>query len=223
MTVPFPPDEQPPSIPPASQHTVSTARTKPQRTTLWLSIVALVFLIVAIYCAVLAGRWASYGQEMDASNVVLGEEISRTRSDLSSAKVSLKTTREQLTTAQKRISELAREKAQAGDDRENQRIRAEDTAQLATRAFEASDALGECVAVQTDLVESLSDLTTAQSQLVVELAKSPGARDTTLVTQENERVGELSTVVRDAQEKIEQTCTEAINDYNTLITKLEES
>ena len=227
----------PPPLPlPANAHTPhigsdvpSNAQSKPptrKRRSRFIRI-ATVALISALFAGtvtsiVLAQRWSQYSTQVDAANVRLGEQISQTLADLDSAKASLSSTRDQLATAQKRISQLATEKAQVGDDRENQRILAQDTAAIANEALSTSQDLGQCVSQQTDLVSQLSNILTDQNSLLVQYNLSPSQRDTQVISEITQSISRSRSELLESQTAASDTCADAVKRFNSLINSLED-
>ncbi|WP_333811196.1 hypothetical protein [Timonella senegalensis] len=215
--------ETDPANPLEETATLPSAGSEPPARGSWLPKAAIVLLSVLLIGAIyLANRWSAYGDSVEAANRELGEQIAQSRSELASAKSSLDSTRDQLATAQKRISELATEKAQAGDDRESQRILAQDTAALANEALKVSRDFGECVSNQSDLVSSLSDVLSNQSKLLTQANKAPQDRDAAEVSEINSSLSTARSAVNSDQDAVNATCKAAIDRYNDLIASLED-
>ena len=141
---------------------------------------------VGTYLAVLSNQWHDRSAEWESESRMLGEKVANLTTDLSGMTSELTLTREQLATAQTRITELADEKAQVGDDRENQKILASDIQAVAQEALDVSASLGDCISAQNT---ALTNLTTPDT--------TPEALQTS--------IDQANTV-----------CAAAISDYNAL-------
>lgn len=182
-------------------------------------IVALV--IALIYVIRLAGQWSDYGREVNAHAHTMGVELAQLESELANVESQLSTTQEQLSTAQSRITELASEKALVGDDRETQRLLAEDTAQIATEALGVSSDLASCVTRQTRVLDTLVTLQSNQSDLLTERTKPARDQDTDIISSLEETLGETRTKLTDVSQTATETCEGATERYNALVKELE--
>ena len=157
-----------------------------------IAVVVLAVLLVAslgagAYLAVLSNQWHDRSTEWESQSRMLGEKVANLTTDLSGMTSELTVTREQLATAQTRITELADEKAQVGDDRENQKILASDIQAVAQEALDVSASLGDCISAQN----------TALTYLTMPDTATPEVLQTS--------IDQANTV-----------CTAAISDYNSL-------
>ena len=160
-----------------------------------VAVVLGVLLVVAVgagaYLAVLSNQWHERSGQWESESRMLGEKVANLTTDLSGMTAELTITREQLATAQTRITELADEKAQVGDDRENQKLLASDIQAVAQEALDVSASLGDCIAAQNTV---LTYLTTPDS-----------------ATPE---------VMQAAVDQSNSVCTAAIADHNALLQDL---
>lgn len=119
-----------------------------------------VFLVAALggaaYLAVLANEWEQRSGEWEAQSRDLGTEVAELTGEVAGMTSELSIVRDQLATAQARITELADEKAQVGDDRESQKILADDVQEVAETALDVSAALGDCITAQTAVIGYLT-------------------------------------------------------------------
>ncbi|QTE31376.1 hypothetical protein J4E96_06910 [Pengzhenrongella sicca] len=89
----------------------------------------------------------------------IGAELATTRTELEGTTAELEAVRVQLDTAQARITELADEKAQVGDDRETQRQLADYQQRISEAAGTVASALERCVQGQDTLIGYLNNPT----------------------------------------------------------------
>ena len=133
----------------AGEHSITPVR---RRRSPIVVIVLAVLLVAALgagsYLAVLSNQWNDRSAEWESESRMLGEKVANLTTDLGGITAELTLAREQLATAQTRITELADEKAQVGDDRESQKILASDIQAVAQEALNVSASLGDCVAAQ---------------------------------------------------------------------------
>jgi hypothetical protein len=159
-----------------------------------LSLLLVLALGAGAYLAVLSHRWEERSGEWEAQSRDLGSEVADLTGDVAGMTSELTIVRDQLATAQTRITELADEKAQVGDDRESQKILADDVQEVAETALDVSAALGDCV--------------TAQSTVMGYLA----APETT-----------TPEVIATAATQADTVCAAAVEDYNSLQQDLADS
>jgi hypothetical protein len=151
-------DESAPATETAAAHHLDRPRRRRGAT------VAIVLLSVALvaalagggYLGLLSHQWNERSGEWEAQSRELGQRVADLTTDLEGITGDLTSTRDQLTTAQQRITELADEKAQVGDDRENQRIAVSDFQAVAEAAVDVSSKMGDCVTAQSALLGFLS-------------------------------------------------------------------
>lgn len=113
-----------------------------------LSVLLVAALAAGTYLAILSNQWHDRSAEWESESRALGEKVANLTTDLSGTTSELTIARDQLLTAQARITELADEKAQVGDDRENQKLRASDIQAVAQEALNVSASLGDCISAQ---------------------------------------------------------------------------
>ncbi|PFG33436.1 hypothetical protein [Sanguibacter antarcticus] len=142
---------------------------------------------VGTYLAILSNQWEARSSEWEAQSRDLGGEVADLTGDVAGMTSELSIVRDQLATAQTRITELADEKAQVGDDRESQKILANDVQEVAQTALNVSASLGDCV--------------TAQNTVMGYLA----APDTT-----------TPEIIQTAATQADTVCAAAVDDYNSL-------
>lgn len=119
---------------------------------------ALVLVLgAATYLWVTERRWEDRSGELTATATDLGSQLATTQSDLHGAVAELEAVRGQLGTAQSRITELADEKAQVGDDREVQRQLADYQARISEAAGTVASALDQCIQGQQMLIGYLQN------------------------------------------------------------------
>lgn len=200
----------------------ATTHPRRPRSIIVLSALLAVLALACGYLLFLCIKWSDFGDATHAANYDLGKQLAATETALDSARTSLDNTRSQLTTAQERISELAKEKALVGDDREEQRLIAEDTTAVATEALAVSRDLGKCVEVQSKYVNALSDYTQAQRRLTTQLALDPEAGDTAAVSDAQDDIKTASTTLTGLEDSLNDTCTEAVDRHNKLVEDLQE-
>lgn len=202
-----------------------SSQPRPQRKVSTLTALVAVIAVLVCACAYvtyLAVRWSDFGEATHAANQELGLSIAQTTEELESARASLEATRSQLTTAQQRISELANEKAEAGDDREQQRIRAEDTFAVATESLGVSSDLAQCLTLQNTALSHLTAMSNAQGVVSAQALKPVEDRDLGLITQSSETISSQRTALVEMQNEMIETCQDAIDRHNKLVDDLAE-
>lgn len=233
-TVAVPPERAPQGSPAAQPNATSqqladdspvgTSASAPKRPRLVTFLVCLVvaLLLACSYLIYLSSKWSDFGDATNAANFDLGKQLSATESALNSARTSLENTRSQLNTAQERISELAKEKAQVGDDREEQRLIAEDTTAVATEALGVSRNLGKCVELQSQYLGHMREYLSGQRTLASQLGLDPDDRDETTVTDAQAEMKAADDAMDGILTDLNSTCEAAIERHNKLITDLQE-
>lgn len=193
------------------------------RTAIWI-LAALLALAVAAasYLGYLASKWSSFGEATHSANYELGETLLNTQVDLDSAKQSLENTRNQLTTAQQRISELAKEKALVGDDREQQRIIAQDTTAVATESLAISRDLARCLDLQIEYSEYLNDYASAQNIIASQMAQTEHDRDTASLSSATSKASGAIEAMKGIEENLNDVCSAAVERHNKLVEDLRE-
>lgn len=192
------------------------------RSTKILSVFLACAVVGAGYLGYLAASWSTYGEQTNAANHELGTDLAHTRAELQSANDSLESTREQLSTAQKRISELAKEKALVGDDREQQRIIAQDTTAVATESLAISRDLGRCLEVQSEYIGKLTKFSNAQSVVNAQLAMVAEDRDDDGLAQAQDKAREAAAALSGMEENLKDVCDGAAKRHNNLVEDLRE-
>lgn len=134
---------------------------RPDRRRRWPVPVLAVLLVLTLaggaYLGILARAWAQRSADLEAVAVDLGTQLGQTQADLDQARSELAVVSDQLDVAHQRITELADEKAQAGDDREIQRQLADYQARVSQAATSVASALEECVHGQERLIAYLEE------------------------------------------------------------------
>lgn len=102
-------------------------------------------------------------------------ELERTQGDLAAAQRTLDDTRDQLGTAQERITELADEKAQLGDDSAAQQQLADYQARVTEAAGKVATALATCIAGQSQLIEYMDDAESYEPELLAKFREDVDA------------------------------------------------
>ena len=127
----------------------------------WTVIVLSVLLALTLGCAtylLLTTRaYQQRSSEWEVQARSTGALLTQTRSDLEGTTGELAATREQLATAQARITALADEKAQLGDDRELQRQLVDYQQRISTAAGKVATSLTNCIAGQNQLITYLGN------------------------------------------------------------------
>lgn len=216
---PFP---MPPQVQPARRGDLPPA---PKKSRVKAAIIALSIVLVLVlgaggYLIYLTRAWSDHSAQLDAISQDLGQQVAELSTDLATTQGNLNVATEQLTKAQERITELASEKALVGDDRENQKIIAQDTAQVAREALAVSDQLGLCVTAQNSLSTAISKVLTVQNQVIGELAKDEPNADS--LTEYQTALAEASAAVTGLQTDTNTTCKGAIDRYNALLDDLKQ-
>lgn len=198
------------------------AKLKAPSKALILGVIIGVLVCACAYVTYLAVRWSDFGEATHQANQELGLTIAQTTEELESARASLEATRSQLTTAQQRISELANEKAEASDDREQQRIRAEDTFAVATESLGISADLAQCLTLQNKANSYLTEISNAQSVVASQALKPVDERDTEAITTASQTISAQRDSLMNMQDSMISTCQDAIDRHNNLIDDLQE-
>jgi hypothetical protein len=179
-------------------------------------------VVACAYLGYLANRWSDFGSETHSANFQIGRELATTQAELDAAQESLKATRSQLSTAQQRISELAKEKALVGDDRELQRIQAQDTAALAQESLAISRELGRCLEMQGEYTGYLADYVSAQGDLLTLTSIDPEQQDAEELTETRARVRSARDALSGLEDSMNEVCDAAVERHNNLVESLRE-
>lgn len=175
-------------VPDADRAPADRARGRRLRAaTIVLSFLLVLALGVGTYLAMLSNEWEQRSSEWEAQSRDLGGEVADLTGDIAGMTSELTLVRDQLATAQTRITELADEKAQVGDDRENQKLLVDDVQEVAETALDVSASLGDCVTAQSAVIGYLAAPDTATPEV-------------------------LQTAITQA----DTVCTAAVEDYNSL-------
>ncbi|WP_454049052.1 hypothetical protein [Cellulomonas sp. Marseille-Q8402] len=159
---------EPPADPPhaGSSHAehahvaVPTANPRHRRRP-WAVVVLAVLLVLvtalAAYLWVRTDRFERYAEEIEAQARVIGTDLATLRAEHDGTVAELAAVNDQLSTAQTRITELADEKAQVGDDREVQRQLVDYQERISQAAANVASALTTCIDAQNQLITYLGD------------------------------------------------------------------
>lgn len=137
--------------PPAPRH-----RRRPWAVVI-LSILLVAVTALSAYLWVRTVRYERYADDIEAQARVIGTELATLRSEHEGTVAELAAVNDQLATAQSRITELADEKAQVGDDREVQRQLVDYQERVSQAAANVASALSTCIDAQDQLIDYLGD------------------------------------------------------------------
>lgn len=123
---------------------------------------ALIVLLVAVsalaaYLWVRGDRWADYAEHVESDARTIGGDLAQLRTDHAGTVAELQTVQEQLTASQQRVTELAAEKAEVGDDREAQRQLVDYQERISAAAGTVATSLNECITRQQELLGYLDN------------------------------------------------------------------
>lgn len=210
---------------PAPQHARPDRKAPAPGTPRWLTLILIVLLVLTLavtgYLLYLSRSWSAQSAQLDEISQDLGEQVAQLQTELNTTAQNLEIAEDQLFKSQKRITELASEKALVGDDRENQRILAEDTAQVANEALIVSKQLGDCVTAQSALATQIGGAQSTQNKIIRELAKDEP--DLEVIDTLNEELSTANTKIADQQKATTDTCEPAVDRYNSLLSDLDQS
>ncbi|MFI2752622.1 hypothetical protein ACGIF2_04215 [Cellulomonas sp. P22] len=122
-----------------------------------LGLLLAVLLGASTYLVVLARSLEQRSTEWEQVARGTVEDLAQSRGELEGALAELEGTREQLGAAQARITELADEKAQLGDDREVQQRLVDYQERVSEAARDVASALSTCIDGQYRLIEYLQN------------------------------------------------------------------
>ncbi|HEY0215990.1 MAG TPA: hypothetical protein VGC57_06330 [Cellulomonas sp.] len=122
-----------------------------------LSIALVLVTALASYLWVRTVRYEAYTADVEEQARDIGTDLAALREEHEGTVAELTAVNEQLTTAQTRITELADEKAQLGDDREIQRQLVDYQQRVSQAAANVASALSTCIDGQTQLITYLQD------------------------------------------------------------------
>jgi len=129
----------------------------PRRGSRWLAILLVATIAVGAYLWVTTLRWQSTSAQWEEKAHEYADEVASLRMQLDGASSELEAARDQLSTATARITDLANEKAQLGDENVASQQILDYQTQVSTAAAAVASALGQCVSGQEQLVGYLKD------------------------------------------------------------------
>ncbi|WP_282945398.1 hypothetical protein [Cellulomonas endometrii] len=148
-----------PARPPHDHAHVAPA--PPRRRRPWAVVVLSVLLVLvtalSAYLWVRTVRYEEYAQDVEDQARTIGTELATLRTEHEGTVGELAAVNDQLATAQTRITELADEKAQVGDDREVQRQLVDYQQRVSQAAANVASALSTCIEAQNQLITYLED------------------------------------------------------------------
>jgi predicted nucleic acid-binding Zn-ribbon protein len=122
-----------------------------------LAILLVATIAVGAYLWVTTVRWQRNSAEWEDKAHGYAEEVATLRMQLEGANTELQAARDQLSTATARITDLANEKAQLGDENVASQQYLDYQTQVSAAAATVASALGQCVSGQEQLVGYLKD------------------------------------------------------------------
>ncbi|GIG37990.1 hypothetical protein [Cellulomonas pakistanensis] len=122
-----------------------------------LSLLLVLVMALAAYLWVRTVRYQEYADALEAQGRSVGGELASLRVQHDGTLTELAAVNEQLATAQTRITQLADEKAQVGDDREVQRQLVDYQERISQAAANVASALSTCIDAQNQLITYLED------------------------------------------------------------------
>jgi signal transduction histidine kinase len=137
--------------PPAPRH-----RRRPWAVVI-LSVLLALVTALASYLWVRTVRYEEYAAGIEAQGRAIGTELATLRTQHDGTLAELDAVNEQLSTAQSRITQLADEKAQVGDDREVQRQLVDYQERISQAAANVASALSTCIDAQNQLITYLEN------------------------------------------------------------------
>jgi hypothetical protein len=132
---------------------------RPPRALLAVSTLLAITLVLATYLLLTTRAYERRSTAWETAARTTGSQLTQTRADLEGSINELAATRDQLSTAQSRITELANEKAQLGDDSAQQRQLADYQARVSNAAGNVATALSNCIDGQDKLIGYLDNPT----------------------------------------------------------------
>lgn len=124
---------------------------------LTVSILLALTLGLATYLLVTTRAYERRSATWESAARTTGSQLTQARADLEGTVSELAATRDQLSTAQARITQLANEKAQLGDDTALQRQLADYQQRISTAAGNVATALNTCIDGQNQLIGYLQN------------------------------------------------------------------
>lgn len=122
-----------------------------------LSVLLVLVTALAAYLWVRTDRYEQYAADVESQARVVGTDLAALRAEHDGTVAELAAVNAQLATAQTRITELADEKAQVGDDREVQRQLVDYQQRVSQAAANVASALTTCIDAQNQLITYLGD------------------------------------------------------------------
>jgi septal ring factor EnvC (AmiA/AmiB activator) len=122
-----------------------------------LSLLLAAALGVGAYLWLTTTRWQESSADWEGEARGLGEDVARLQTELDGVNAELESARTQLTAAQDRISDLANEKAQLGDENEASQQYLDYQSRVSEAAGKVAAALGQCTTAQTQLIGYLNN------------------------------------------------------------------
>jgi len=126
--------------------------------------IALVLAVLLVGVSALAAffwvrgdRWAAYAAGVESDAGEIGEDLAQLRAEHEGTVAELTTVQEQLAASQQRVTELAAEKAEVGDDREAQRQLVDYQERISAAAGSVATSLNECINRQQELLGYLDN------------------------------------------------------------------
>lgn len=114
-----------------------------------------VFAALLAYVGIAGATWKNYADQIDNVNSELGTTVAQLRTDLAGTHAELEVVHTQLATAQTRISELANEKAQVGDQSEFRKQLLEYQQRISVAGGTVASKLTTCIAGLRQLIDVL--------------------------------------------------------------------
>jgi chromosome segregation ATPase len=122
-----------------------------------LAVVLVATIAVGAYLWLTTVRWQRSSTEWEEKARGYAEEVASLRMQLDGANSELQAARDQLSTATARITDLANEKAQLGDENVASQQYLDYQTQVSAAAATVASALGQCVSGQEQLVGYLKE------------------------------------------------------------------
>lgn len=129
----------------------------PRRGSRVLAIVLVATIVVGAYLWLTTVRWQRTATEWEEKAQGYADEVASLRMQLDGASSELQAARDQLSTATARITDLANEKAQLGDENVASQQYLDYQTQVSGAAATVASALGQCVSGQEQLVGYLKE------------------------------------------------------------------
>jgi len=120
-----------------------------------LSILTVAALSLGTYFWFAADQWQANAQAWEAQARAHGEQVADLTAELELAQAETATTQQHLESAQDRITELANERAQLGDQQVVDQNRIDFQQRLSTAAAQVASSLDLCISRQDELIEAL--------------------------------------------------------------------